>query len=80
VQLLTNNPKKVDDLRRYGIRVQGRIPHVIPANEYNRFYLQTKANRSGHLIDFDGKPPASEQNDPVVVDASADQHAIEPES
>src|SRR5205814_8811511 len=49
VRLLTNNPKKVESLERDGIRVSGRVPHVIPANEYNRFYLATKANRSGHL-------------------------------
>lgn len=69
VRLLTNNPRKVDELRRYGIRVAGRIPHVIPANEHNRFYLHTKANRSGHFLDLNGKPHASEQSDPVVVDA-----------
>jgi GTP cyclohydrolase II len=47
--------------------VSGREPHVIPANEYNRFYLETKANRSGHFIDFSGKPHTPEQDDPVVV-------------
>ena len=52
VRLLTNNPRKVTELERHGIRVAGRIPHVIPANEHNRFYLETKANRSGHFIDF----------------------------
>ncbi|MDP9034053.1 MAG: GTP cyclohydrolase II [Myxococcota bacterium] len=67
IRLLTNNPKKVDDLRRHGTQVTGRIPHVIPANDHNRFYLQTKANRSGHLFDFDGTPHASEQSDPVIV-------------
>jgi GTP cyclohydrolase II len=67
VCLLTNNPKKVSELERYGIRVSKRIPHVIPANEHNRFYLETKANRSGHLIDFEGKPHISEQYDPVIV-------------
>src|SRR6478672_11886368 len=41
VRLLTNNPKKVAELEKYGIRVSARIPHVIPANEYNRFYLET---------------------------------------
>jgi GTP cyclohydrolase II len=75
VRLLTNNPKKVNELRRYGIRVAGRIPHVIPANEHNRFYLQTKANRSGHFIDFNGKPHASEQSDAVVVAANEDPQA-----
>jgi GTP cyclohydrolase II len=67
VRLLTNNPKKVSELERHGIHVSGRIPHVIPANEHNRFYLETKANRSGHFIDFQGKPHVTEQSDEVVV-------------
>ena len=67
VRLLTNNPRKVEDLLRHGTQVSGRVPHVIPANEFNRFYLQTKANRSGHFIDFAGKPHVAEQDDPVVV-------------
>jgi len=44
---------------------------VIPANEHNRFYLQTKADRSGHYIDFDGKPHVPEQSDEVVVTPSS---------
>jgi GTP cyclohydrolase II len=67
IRLLTNNPRKVEELARYGIQVQERIPHVIPANEYNHFYLETKAHRSGHLLDFDGQLPAPDQDDPVVV-------------
>jgi GTP cyclohydrolase II len=67
VRLLTNNPKKVAELQKYGITVTDRIPHVIPANEYNRFYLETKANRSGHFIDVHGKPHVAEQDDPIVV-------------
>jgi GTP cyclohydrolase II len=67
VHLLTNNPKKVSELEKHGVSVTARIPHVIPATEYNRFYLETKANRSGHFIDFEGKPHVPEQDDPVVV-------------
>jgi len=67
VRLLTNNPKKVEELERYGIQVTSRVPHVIPANEHNRFYVQTKAARSGHLIDVEGKPHIAEQYDPVLV-------------
>src|SRR5512142_2534533 len=55
VELMTNNPDKIRQLEQYGIRVAARIPHVMPANEHNRFYLQTKALRSGHAIDFEGK-------------------------
>jgi GTP cyclohydrolase II len=68
VRLLTNNPRKIEDLERHGTRVSGRVPHVIPANEFNRFYLETKASRSGHFIDFSGKPHVAEQDDPVVVE------------
>jgi GTP cyclohydrolase II len=71
VRLLTNNPRKVRELERYGVRVAARLPHVIPANEHNRFYLETKANRSGHYIDFDGKPHIAEQDDAVLVSPAA---------
>jgi GTP cyclohydrolase II len=77
VRLLTNNPKKVAELARYGIEVTDRIPHVIPANDHNRFYLQTKANRSGHYIDFEGKPHVPEQDDPVVISPDASRPSAE---
>jgi len=67
IQLMTNNPRKIEQLESLGIEVSGRIPHVIPATEYNRFYLETKAARSGHLIEFEGKPHLPEQDDPVIV-------------
>jgi GTP cyclohydrolase II len=67
IRLLTNNPAKIDGLTQYGVTVKGRQPHVMPANPHNRFYLETKASRSGHWIDFDGKPHLPEQNEPVVI-------------
>jgi GTP cyclohydrolase II len=67
IRLMTNNPKKVAQLEEHGIRIAGRIPHVIPPNDHNRFYLETKAARSGHFIDFGGKPHLPEQDDPVIV-------------
>ena len=68
IRLMTNNPNKIKQLEQLGIKVTGRIPHVIPATEYNRFYLETKASRSGHLMTFDGKPLLPEQDDPVIVE------------
>ena len=68
VRLMTNNPRKVLELEKLGVRVKGRIPHVIPANEWNRFYLETKALRSGHKLEVNGGPVRSEQNDPVIVE------------
>ncbi len=69
VRLLTNNPAKIAGLTQHGVHVTGRLPHVMPANPHNLFYLQTKATRSGHWLDFHGKPHLPEQNEPVVVSA-----------
>jgi GTP cyclohydrolase II len=68
IRLMTNNPNKIRQLEQLGIRISGRIPHVMPANPYNRFYLQTKAARSGHFIDLDGKEHLAEQDEPVLVE------------
>ena len=68
IRLMTNNPRKIQELEKLGTKVSGRIPHVIPATEWNRFYLETKASRSGHQIEFEGKPHLPEQNDPVIID------------
>jgi len=50
VRLLTNNPRKVAGLKAAGVKVTTRVRHTFPANAYNRAYLQTKAQRAGHLI------------------------------
>src|SRR5688572_15806514 len=68
IRLMTNNPRKISELERLGVKVADRIPHVIPATEWNRFYLETKAIRSGHQIEFEGKPLVPEQDDPVIVE------------
>jgi GTP cyclohydrolase II len=77
VQLMTNNPKKIDQLTQYGINVTGRIPHIMPTNEHNRFYLETKAAKSGHMIDFNGKEHLPEQSDlPFIEGMNAAQIGI----
>ncbi len=50
IQLMTNNPDKVEQLQRLGVRVTSRVALVAPANDYNRFYLRTKALRCGHQL------------------------------
>lgn len=72
IRLLTNNPKKVEELEQHGVTISGRLPHVIPANEFNRFYLETKRDRSGHLLDAIGKPHLPEQGEPVHVEGAID--------
>jgi GTP cyclohydrolase II len=70
VQLMTNNPDKIRQLEQHDIRVSARIPLVMRPNEHNRFYLETKAARSGHYIDSFGKQHLPEQGEPVVVEAT----------
>lgn len=51
IEIMTNNPAKVQDLRRHGVEIVGRIPLVIPPNEKNREYLDTKRRKMGHWLD-----------------------------
>lgn len=51
VKLMTNNPKKINELKKNGIKITGRIPVMIKPNKYNKFYLKTKMEKSGHMLD-----------------------------
>lgn len=57
VRLLTNNPRKVDGLRSYGIDVIDRVPLEIPPNSNNEFYLAVKRDKLGHILN--GLPGAT---------------------
>lgn len=57
IELMTNNPDKVNKLEASGVWVKRRVPHVIAPNAHNRAYLRTKACRSGHVIDVEGESP-----------------------
>ncbi len=49
IQLLTNNPKKVSELKKYGIQIIKRVELVAKYNQYNDSYMQTKFKRLGHI-------------------------------
>lgn len=51
VKLLTNNPRKIEDMKRHGIDVSGRIPVLAKATKHNKEYLRTKMEKSGHMLD-----------------------------
>ncbi len=53
IRILTNNPKKVDRLEVYGIKIVEQIPLRAKPGEHNISYLRTKKYRLGHLLDED---------------------------
>jgi len=62
IQLMSNNPTKIEDLRAHGVVVQGRLPIVVAPNEFNRRYLETKRAKMGHLLE---SPPAASVSEQV---------------
>jgi 3,4-dihydroxy 2-butanone 4-phosphate synthase/GTP cyclohydrolase II len=54
MRLMTNNPSKYVGLQGYGLEIVERVPIEIPANENNLYYLQTKREKMGHLLEHHG--------------------------
>lgn len=55
IELLTNNPRKLNALRNLGVEISARLPVLVGANPYSAAYLRAKSERMGHLLgpDFD---------------------------
>nr|HPL19121.1 bifunctional 3,4-dihydroxy-2-butanone-4-phosphate synthase/GTP cyclohydrolase II [Spirochaetota bacterium] len=53
VRLMTNNPDKVEQLEKYGIRVTERVHHELAPDRYSRRYMETKKERFGHMLRLD---------------------------
>lgn len=53
VQLITNNPLKLDGLRQAGVEVRRRVALPSPSNPHSEGYLRVKRERTGHLIATD---------------------------
>ena len=61
IRLLTNNPEKLASLAAHGIDIAGRASLLFAANGVNDRYMQTKANRFGHLPSEPGTALADPQ-------------------
>lgn len=52
LRLLTNNPDKVYGLSGFGIEIKERVPIQMDATDYDLFYLRTKKDKMGHILDY----------------------------
>jgi len=51
VRLITNNPRKIVGLEGYGLEIVERVPNEMEPTANNRFYLKTKKEKLGHLLE-----------------------------
>ena len=52
IQLLTNNPRKIEPLEKAGIKVT-RIPLIAKVDKFNESQIKTKVEKLGHLYDLE---------------------------
>jgi len=53
IRILTNNPKKINRLEVYGIKIAEQIPLKARPSEHNIEYLRAKKHHFGHMLDED---------------------------
>ncbi len=51
INLLTNNPLKINEIEALGFEIVERLPILITPKSENAFYLKTKKDLMGHLLD-----------------------------
>jgi|TARA_Y100000310_G_scaffold301317_1_gene337709 3,4-dihydroxy 2-butanone 4-phosphate synthase/GTP cyclohydrolase II len=54
IMLLTNNPKKIEGLGKYDIKIIKRVPLIIKPNGLNKKYLKAKKEKLGHYLEDKG--------------------------
>ena len=89
IRLMTNNPRKINELAALGINVVDRVPCQVKSHKYNRGYMSAKQRRMKHILrddeeelsgqycfwDHDGEP--SSAGIPLQGDVEAAESVLE---
>ena len=54
MKLITNNPKKIEGLEKYGIKIVERVPLITKPTTTNKKYLEAKKEKLGHDLEDKG--------------------------
>jgi GTP cyclohydrolase II len=66
VEIMTNNPAKVEALKRLGVVIERRLPVLVPATPFSAGYLETKRRLMQH--ELPSSAPASGPPEPETSD------------
>lgn len=50
INLLSNNPHKLAELKKHGIVIKKRVPIVGKSGKYNKAYITAKVEKAGHIF------------------------------
>jgi GTP cyclohydrolase II len=69
VEIMTNNPAKVEALKRLGVRIERRVPVLVPATPFSAGYLDTKRRLMQHELPSSplGGTPVVDREEPAAT-------------
>ena len=61
LRLMTNNPQKIEGLEAFGLKIVERVPIQMKLKKADTFYLLTKQEKMGHMLDYKIDPETEAQ-------------------
>jgi 3,4-dihydroxy 2-butanone 4-phosphate synthase/GTP cyclohydrolase II len=58
---MTNNPKKIEGIEAFDLKIVERVPIQMKLKKADTFYLLTKQEKMGHMLDYHVDPEMEEK-------------------